>query len=413
VKILWIKTELLHPLDKGGRIRTFHMLRELKRDHHVTYVALDDGAAPDAVERATEYCHELVRIPFGTQLKRSPGFYAELARNLFSALPYAVAKYQSATMRREIATQGARGVDVLVCDFLPPSVNVPDDLPCATLLFEHNVEAQIWKRHWEQARDPLSRRYLLTQWRRMRAFEARECRRYDHVVVVSPEDRDLVSQQYGVRSVSDVPTGVDTTYFRPGGKQLRNPHSMVFTGSMDWIPNEDAIRFFVQQILPQIRRAVPDARVTVVGRNPSPALLALAQREPGVTVTGRVMDVRPYMEQAALYIVPLRIGGGTRLKIFEAMAMGLPVLSTRVGAEGLPVTHDRNIILADSAAQFAAAAVQLLTNESRARMLGTEASRVVRERWGWGRAAGDFAAICEQVAAGAAAAGTTEAVGQR
>ena len=173
----------------------------------------------------------------------------------------------------------------------------------------------------------LARAYFRGQWRKMHAFEAGECRHYDHVVVVSPEDRDLVSREYGVHSVSDVPTGVDTSYFCPTGTLPRDPHSMVFTGAMDWIPNDDAIRFCVQQILPRIRQAVPDATLTVVGRNPSPALVALSARVPGVTVTGRVEDVRPYMERAALYVVPLRIGGGTRLKIFEAMAMGLPVVS--------------------------------------------------------------------------------------
>jgi len=303
-------------------------------------------------------------------------------------------------MRQAIGARAAGGdVDALVCDFLFPSVNVPDGLRCRALLFEHNVEALIWKRHWELARDPVSRAYLRSQWRKMQAFEAGECRRYDHVVVVSPEDRELVSREYGVRGVSDVPTGVDTAYFCPSGRYRRDPHSMVFTGSMDWIPNEDAVRFYVQQILPRIRQTLPDATLVVVGRNPSPALLTLAAREPGVIVTGRVEDVRPYMERAALYVVPLRIGGGTRLKIFEAMAMGLPVVSTRVGAEGLPVTDGQDIVLADSPAQFADAAVQLLTDQTRARTLGDVAARTVRERAGWDRVAAEFAAICERVAA--------------
>jgi glycosyltransferase involved in cell wall biosynthesis len=400
MKILWVKTELLHPLDKGGKIRTFQMLRELKRDHHVTYVTLDDGcAAPDALERAAEYCHDVVRIPFRTQAKRSPGFYAELVGNLLSPLPYAVAKYRSHAMRREVSARAASGdVDVLVCDFLAPSLNVPDDVPCPALLFEHNVEALIWKRHWQLARNPLSRGYLWAQWRKMRAFEAAECRRYDHVVVVSPEDRELIAREYGVPGVSEVRTGVDTEYFRSRGKGPRDPHSMVFTGSMDWIPNEDAVRFCVREILPRIRQAVPDATLTVVGRNPAPSVIALGAQAPGVTVTGRVDDVRPYMERAALYVVPIRIGGGTRLKIFEAMAMGLPVVSTRVGAEGLPVADGQDIVLADSAAQFAGAAIQLLTDSERAQALGGAASRMVRERAGWDRAAAEFAAICERVA---------------
>jgi len=157
----------------------------------------------------------------------------------------------------------------------------------------------------------------------------------------------------------------------------------------------------VLQIVPRIRQAVPDATLTVVGRNPSPTLRALGAREPAVIVTGTVEDVRPYMQRAALYLVPLRIGGGTRLKIFEAMAMGLPIVSTRVGAEGLPVTDGQDIVLADSAAHFASAAIQLLTDARRARALGEEACRTVRERAGWDRAARQFGVICERVVAGA------------
>src|SRR5207247_3748337 len=138
---------------------------------------------------------------------------------------------------------------------------------------------------------------------------------------------------------------------------------------------------------PRIRATLPNATFTVVGRNPSAALVALSSQETGVTVTGRVEDVRPYMERAAVYLVPLRIGGGTRLKIFEAMAMGLPVVSTWIGAEGLPVTPERDIVLAGSPAEFAGTLVQLLTDDPRARALGAGASRMVREQAGWDRAA--------------------------
>ncbi|HEX9349014.1 MAG TPA: glycosyltransferase [Gemmatimonadales bacterium] len=403
MNILWVKTELLHPLDKGGKLRTFHMLRELKRLHRITYITLDDGdAGRDACDQAGEYCDELVTIPFHPPAQRSVGFYADLGFNLFSTLPYAVAKYRSRALRSAISTRVLAGdVDVVVCDFLAPSVNVAGDLPCPAVLFEHNVEALIWKRRCEVAADPLSRAYLRAQWERMRAFEARECRRYAHVVTVSPEDRAMVSREYQVDTVSDVPTGVDTAYFSPSGTHARDAHNMVFTGSMDWMPNDDAVRFCLGRIWPRIREALPSATFTVVGRKPSPALVALGSQQPGggggVTLTGRVDDVRPYMERAAVYLVPLRIGGGTRLKIFEAMAMGLPVVSTRIGAEGLPVTDGHDIVLADSPEDFAAAALQLLRDTARARAIGDEAARTVRSRAGWDRAATEFDAICRRV----------------
>ncbi|MFL5578510.1 MAG: glycosyltransferase [Gemmatimonadaceae bacterium] len=396
--ILWLKTELLHPVDKGGRIRTYNMLRELRREHRVTYLTLDDGdAAPDAVARADEYCTELVRIPFRTRPKRSPGFYAELLANLASPLPYAVAKYRSPEMRRRVAELAGRA-DVVVCDFLAPSLNVPDGLPCPTVLFQHNVEAVIWERHASVAANPLAKRYMREQWRRMRAFERAECNRFDHVVAVSAQDRETFARDYGVRSVSEVPTGVDTHFFRPAGRAERAPRELVFTGSMDWLPNEDAIVWFAEAILPRLERAVPGVTLTVVGRNPTPRVLALAERVPAITVTGRVPDVRPYMERASAFVVPIRIGGGTRLKIYEAMAMELPVVSTTVGAEGLPLRDGSDVALADDPEAFAGAVARLLTDPAAAARLGAQGAATVRAEYGWDRVAAKFADACVRAA---------------
>ena len=400
MKILWLKTELLHPVDKGGRIRTYYMLRELKREHQVTYLTLDDGqAAGDARERATEYCHELITIPHRTRAKFTPGFYFELAHNLASRLPYFMQKYKSAPMRRAVSEQVASGrFDVVVCDFLMSSINVPPRLDCASVLFQHNVEAMIWKRHYEVQRNPLKKAYLYGQWRKAAAYERAACRRFDYVVTVSVDDREWTRREYGMERVADVATGVDTDYFRPRGLEKREPFNLVFTGSMDWLPNEDAIRYFTEQIMPRVRATVPEATLTVVGRNPYPSLLELSRRDASIIVTGRVEDVRPYMERAAAYVVPLRIGGGTRLKIYEAMAMEKPIVSTTVGAEGLPVQDGRELLLADTPEAFAQEVVRVLKDESFARGLGMRAATTVREQFGWARVAASFAEVCERAA---------------
>ena len=398
--ILWIKTELLHPVDKGGRIRTYQMLRALKRRHRVTYVTLDDGtAAPDAAERAREYCDALVRVPFAPPAKGSPAFFADLARNALSPLPYAVARYRSAALRSRIVELCRRGdVDVVVCDFLAPSLNVPDDLDVPTVLFQHNVEAMIWERHAQVATHPVKRLYMREQWRRMLRHERAECRRFDHVVAVSPQDAAVFRGEFGLASVSDVPTGVDTEFFRPSGAEPREPRGLVFTGSMDWMPNEDAIRFFVDQILPPLRARVPDVTLTVVGRNPPAAIRALAETDPTIRVTGSVPDVRPYIERAAVFVVPIRVGGGTRLKIFEAMAMERPVVSTTIGAEGLPVRDGVDALLADEPQAFADAVAALLLDPARAAAIGDAAAAAVRAEYGWDGVAARFAAICQAVA---------------
>lgn len=393
--LLWLKTELLHPVDKGGRIRTYAMLRALKRHHRVTYLTLDNGqAAPDAAEKALEYCHDLIRIPFTESKRGSPRFWMELAGNLVSPLPYAVAKYRSDAMRRAIEDAvRTRGIDVVVCDFLFPSQNVPDRLPCRTVLFQHNVEAAIWKRHADVRTNAPGKAYFREQWRRMARFERQECRRFDQVVAVSRNDAEAIEREYGIGHVADVPTGVDIEYFRPAGRAPLEPRNLVFTGSMDWMPNEDGISWFVDDVLPRIHARLPDVTLTVVGRNPPAAIQALASRDSRLRVTGSVPDVRPYMEAAPVFVVPLRVGGGTRLKIFEALAMERALVSTTIGAEGLPLEHGRHALIADSSDDFAQRVIDLLADPAVATRMGRTGAEYVRARFGWDGVAETFAEI--------------------
>ena len=395
--ILWIKTELLHPVDKGGRIRTYQMLRALARHHEITYLTLDDGsAAPDAPVRAAEYCAHLDVVPFAPAPKGSVSFLADVARNLFSSRPFVIDRYHVPALEARLRTLCAeRAVDVVVCDFLAPSSNVPDSLGVPVILFEHNVESMIWQRHAEVATNPLKKAYFNSQWRRMRRFEAAECRRMHSVIAVSEQDANVFRADFGVERVHAVATGVDLEYFteRPAGAAI-TPGSMVFTGSMDWMPNEDGMEWFVASVLPQIRAAHPHATLTVVGRNPTSRVRALHAPASGVTVTGSVPDVRPYLESAELFIVPLRVGGGTRLKIYEGMAMGLPTVSTTIGAEGLPLTDGEHIVLADDAQAFARACIAMLANTERAAAVGQSGARYVRGHCGWDGVARDFAQFC-------------------
>jgi polysaccharide biosynthesis protein PslH len=400
--ILWVKSELLHPLDKGGRIRTYEMLRRLRDHHRVTYVALDDGTTtPEQRARALEYCDELALVPW----RRAPlrGWRRGLAilRNVVSSLPFALAPYRSAAMTRAIrerCTAGEDRADVVVCDFLVPALNVPDGLPCPVVLFQHNVEAMIWERRTRVATNPIMRLYMAEQWRRMRRVEREQCRRFDHVVAVSPEDAAVFREAYGVERVSSVPTGVDTDFFRPSGTVSRKAASIVFTGSMDWMPNEEGMVWFVEAILPRIEQAVPEATLTIVGRNPTARVKALAEGRPRVSVTGTVNDVRPYLEAASVVVVPLRVGGGTRIKIYEAMGMERAVVSTTIGAEGLDVRDGTHLILADEAATFAEAVIALLRSPEQAEDIGQTAASHVRSHFGWGSVAEQFAERCSNAA---------------
>jgi glycosyltransferase involved in cell wall biosynthesis len=374
------------------------MLRELKRDHEITYLALDDGASgPNEKKLATEYCHELICVPHRTAPKFSPGFYRDLVANLASPLPYFMKKYESKGMRREIERLlKEQTFDVMVCDFLQPSVNVPANLDVATVLFQHNVEAMIWKRHYELQKNPLKRAFLYDQWRKTWRYERSACRKFDLVVAVSAADEQQMREEYDLRRAAAVATGVDIDYFSPSGAITPEKHNIVFTGSMDWLPNEDAMQYFIRELLPLVRKEIPDVTLTVVGRNPYASLVELSKSDKSIVVTGRVDDVRPFIEKAAVYVVPIRIGGGTRLKIYEAMSMGKPVVSTTVGAEGLPVTNNQELVLADSASDFAAALIRVFRDPDWAAELGGRAAKLVREKFGWRGVAESFAALCAE-----------------
>lgn len=393
MRILWIKTELLHPVDKGGRIRTYHMLRSLSRHHHVTYLCLDDGlAAPDARERAREYAREVVVVPFRPPAKGSPGFFLDLLCNLFSSLPYAVARYESPALRQEILRLAAAN-DLIVCDFLAPSINVPAGLPAPAVLFQHNVEAVIWQRHVSVPQPALRRIYFRAQWQRMRRYEAEQCRRFARVIAVSTTDADRMQREYQVASVGCVPTGVDVEYFSASPRP-RQSRELVFVGSMDWMPNEDGIRWFATEVFGRLQTAVEGVRLTVVGRSPSRSLREFASRNTAIEVTGTVEDVRPYLARAAICIVPLRVGGGTRLKIYEAMAAGVPVVTTAIGAEGLPLRHGEHLLIANTVQEQIDAIRTLLSAPAQAAQLATGALRYVQEHGSWDAVAENFLAQC-------------------
>jgi len=394
MRILWIKTELLHPIDKGGRIRSYQILRSLSRQHHVTYLCLDDGcAAPDAIERAREYAQEVVVVPLRVPPKMSFGFFLDLLRNLCSPLPYAIARYNSAQLRERVRFL-AGTVDLIVCDFLAPSLNLPNDLPAPVVLFEHNVEAMIWQRHVSVPQHPARRAYMRLQWRRMRRHEARECRRFAHVIAVSTIDAEIIRRDYAVASVGYVPTGVDLAYFAAQRPRPSDSRELVFVGSMDWMPNDEGIRWFAADVFAEVQQRIAGARLVVVGRSPSPAMRALAVRNPAIEVTGTVVDVRPYLQRAAICVVPLRVGGGTRLKIYEAMAAGVPVVSTAIGAEGLPLRHGEHLLIADTEKEQVSAICALIGDPARAAELAANALRHVRQHCSWDAAAERFLSQC-------------------
>src|SRR5436190_11567290 len=324
MRILWLKSDLLLPLDKGGKLRTWHLMRHLARRHEITYLAFAEPGTPAAdVDGMRQVAARVETVERSEPAKGTLRFYLDAARHLADPLPYAVGKYRSPALQRRLARLlDDHTFDLLVCDFLAPAANVPDALPCPSVIFTHNVESEIWRRHAHTTINPLGRLLYHAQYRRMLRYEAATLGRFDGILAVSEADRETFARIYPNairRPIHIVPTGVDTEYFRPqpSAKPPAPSPNLVFTGSMDWLPNEDAMIFFCREVLPAIRAEMPETTLTIAGRAPTAAVTRLAVEFTGVRVTGRVDDVRPYIRDASVYVVPLRIGGGTRLKIFE------------------------------------------------------------------------------------------------
>lgn len=397
LKILWVKSGGLVPLDTGGKIRSFHLLSELAKLHTVDLFTFYPQHEGDKHDDLKQFVHEVVCQPLSIARPNSIGDYAHYALNLLSSIPYSVAKDCRPEVLRKLRELLARqNYDVLLCDFIHTAAVLPWDWPGPKVIFTHNVEARIWERHYRVSKNLIWKAVSWREYRMMSRMERRYTELADFVLTVSDTDTAFFSQFLPANKLATIPTGVDVEYFRSQA-DTEQPNALIFTGSMDWMPNQDAISYFVKAILPLIRVEIPDVTLWVVGRNPTAELKLLADDNPAVHVTGTVDDIRPFIERASVYVVPLRIGGGTRIKIYEAMAMGKAVVSTRIGAEGLPVTHTENILLSDEPEDFAQSVVRMLRNPKERQRIAQSARKMVEENYSWASAAEILAKTLSQV----------------
>ena len=399
MKLLWVKSGSLVPLDTGGKIRSFNLLKELARRHEVTLFTFYAEQPDDTHRDLEQYFHRVIALPFPIPEAGSAGDYLNYATNLFSTRPYSMSKYckpwVAAQLREHLL---GNSYDVIVCDFLLTAAVIPWNIPTPVVLFTHNVEAIIWRRHFEVSRNPVWKAVSWREWYLLDQFERRMLARAESVLTVSENDKRIFAEFVDPAKIAVVQTGVDLDYFHPSAEP-ELPRRLVFTGSMDWMPNEDGITYFVEEVYPLVRREIPDVELWVVGRKPSEKLKALAGASSGVHVTGTVDDIRPYVWQSTVYVVPLRIGGGTRIKIFEALAMGKAVVSTTIGAEGLPITHGEHLILADTPSDFARETLRLMRDPAARAHLGSSARRLLEQHYGWGAVAEDFTRVLDRTVA--------------
>lgn len=393
MKILWICPFFLHPTDRGAQIRTLGTLKQLHKRHEIHFAALNDPSNLEGPRRSTEYASRHVAVEHAAPRRGSLAILPQLAESLFNPVPMAVSRYASNKLRKEIDVLiASEDYDAIVCDFLAAAPNLSRmDL---SVLFQHNVETTIWQRHVEQSRSLVKKLFFQIQAAKMEAYERKICRAAKHVIAVSEIDAARMKSLFGIEAVSSVPTGVDVEYFAPRGA-APSLTDMVFCGSMDWLPNVDAVEWFLAEVLPLIRQQLPDATFAIAGRSPDARVLKAAEGVLGVRVTGKVEDMRPWLWGAKLSVVPIRIGGGTRLKIYECMAAGCPVVSTSVGAEGLRFSDGEDIVLADEPRAFAAACIRLLSDDAARRAIAKNAFERAQREFSWEAVSLEFEAILE------------------
>lgn len=381
-------------MDQGGKIRSGNTLMGMKGGAFELTLA---SPAPSDVARygadIAAACDRFVSWPeeVPSRIRR--------ALALGSALPVAVATDRSAAGTACVAAALAEKPDVVVVDFPHADVLMPTRIDAARVMFTHNVEAEIFERHASRATG-IWKLVWANQSRKMTRFEGETLRRFDSVIAVSDRDATALSKRYALPVVEAIDTGVDLEFFAcnpPGPDPVPDGGTLVFTATMSWPANVEGIHYLLDEVWPILLRARPGIKATIIGRNP-PASLSekIAERGLNVTLTGFVDDIRPHVAAADVYVIPLWVGSGTRIKAFEAMAMGRPVVSTSLGVEGLDVNHDEHFLRADNTPDFAAAILSLLDDGARRARIAAAARGLMEEKFSWAVVARQFEAICLQ-----------------
>jgi polysaccharide biosynthesis protein PslH len=388
VKVLFLSQIVPYPPHGGVLQRGFHLLRELARRAEVDVLAFTH---PDVLPDASAL--EESRIVLGRFCRRVEYFtlwpklswahrLAALSASACSALPFSVIAHRSASFQRAVEAALDRGdVDLVHVDTVALSQFVADGWQQPAVLTHHNVESMLMWRRAQVEKGPLARRFLTRESSKLSAYEARESRRYVVNIVVSVNDEAALKARVpGIRTAL-VPNGVDTEYFSQDSSS--ETPALVYAGGMNMFANRDAVMHFLEEIWPLVCAARPDVRFYAVGQDPPPELQAFAARDSQVTVTGYVDDIRPFVRKSAVYVVPLRVGGGTRLKVLDAMAMGKALVSTSIGCEGIDVRPGEHLLTADTPDDFARATLALLESPERRADLGAAARRLVERQYAW------------------------------
>lgn len=403
LKVLVVDEELPYPLLSGKRIRTFNLLKHLSNDHRIAFLC-HRNSDPEELNLASAAFKDLgIRVEFlqrslppQTLLMPKTRLVGELVRNLVSPYPYFVQKQLSSELFSKVASISRReDVDLVHFEWTPYAAAMGKQIRKPWVIDAHNVESLIWQRYSEVETNWFKSRFIQGQWKRTVNFERKMFQGASHTVFVSQSDQAIARTQFGCRTSSVVDNGVDTAGYEFSARTYEVAPTFLFLGSLDWRPNLDGVYFLLDKVWPFIRSRYPNAHLEIVGRNPCQSLAKRILAEPNCTLHASVPDVRPFLAVAAAMIVPLRIGGGSRLKVLEAAASGLPVISTGVGIEGLELEADTHYVLADTAEQMISAVSRICNRENSAQLvrMTKSARQLIDDRYDWSSLADKLASV--------------------
>lgn len=378
MRVLFLAGACPYPPNSGGTVRTYNLLKQLCHRHEITLIAPSNAR----VDLGDAFGRKLRRVVAVTDPR---GGVRHAMASLLSSLPYIVKAHENAAMAESVRSALAGDhFDILHCDSISAAEAIPKGVSLPKVFNAHNVEAVIWERYVSEERRPWVLPVLQSQLAKVRAYEARLPGMFDGCVTVSEEDRAQMRRRYGFENVGVVINGVDLDFYE--SQPDPNSPTLAFIGSLDWRPNQDGVRWLLGSIWPAIGSEVPEARLSLVGRRPPQWMSRLCDHS-GVSLYADVPDIRPHLADAAIIVVPLRIGGGSRLKILEAMAAGRCVVSTTIGAEGLDVRDGEHLVIADEPAAFAREVVSLLRDRDRRVEIARAGRALVESEYGWEQAA--------------------------
>jgi polysaccharide biosynthesis protein PslH len=371
-----VAIKIPYPVTSGGLIAIYEPIRHLAiRGHDITLLAFDSRPINEWAP-ITQYCR-VIPIPHNTITRTGPAVL-----NLFHTIPYIVTKYKSKALADELLrliTEETFDLVQFEILYMGHYASIPKTKGIPALLRQQNVETIVWERLAERGRGLISL-YSKIQALKMRQYEKLICEQVDACLAITQVDSQTLRRMSSQISTFVVPVGVDLDVYSPTN-EVEKPFNLVYVGSMDYYPNEDAILWFTTKILPMIKAQIPGTKLFIVGRNPSNKVRKLCNND--IIVTGTVEDVQAFIQQASVFLVPLRIGSGIRIKILQAMAMGKAIVSTSVGAQGIALTSGQNIVISDTPKEFSESVIHLLQEPEIRLLLGRNARQFVEKYYRW------------------------------